>query len=64
MINCADCGRFCRPAAWKMVYSGYPPTPDRELYKCEKCLSTNGAFEPDYRIRPEASCGLIKAVQS
>lgn len=62
--NCQACGRFTRVepgVAWKMVYSGWPPTPDREVYKCLRCTAANGPFEPQVGIRPECSCGMISA---
>jgi hypothetical protein len=46
--------------AWKMVYSGWPPGPSEEIYKCKKCVETDGPFEPQHGIRPEASCGIFK----
>lgn len=58
--KCSDCGRFCRPAAWKMLYSGSPPTPDEEIYKCAECLKTNGEYKPQDGIKPESSCGIMK----
>lgn len=58
--NCSDCGRFCRPVAWKMIYSGGPiPMPDREIVKCSSCFTTNGAYRPQHGIKPEFSCGVI-----
>lgn len=53
--KCFSCGRFCRPAFWKMQYSGAIPMPDEEIYHCKNC----GEFSPDPRIRPEASCGAF-----
>lgn len=46
--------------AWKMVYSGYPPTPDRELYQCKRCTDKHGALPTDPRIKPECSAGICK----
>lgn len=63
MPNCDACGRFMRViagAAWKMLYSGHPPTPDREVYRCKKCVDRLGPFLPQSGIRPEASCGVVK----
>ena len=57
--KCYDCGKFCTPRAWKMVYSGWPPTPDREIVRCQACFSKNGPFMPQDGIRPECSCGLL-----
>lgn len=61
--TCADCGRFFRVepgVAWKMVYSGYPPSPDREIFKCKRCCEKNGPFTPQHNIRPEYSCGILR----
>ena len=61
-MNCDRCGRFHDHgpgSAWKMIYSGYPPTPDREISRCKKCVETYGPFYPDLGIKPEYSCGLI-----
>lgn len=58
--KCECCGRFmsCKPgAAWQMVYTGYPPTPDHERYRCVQCVQRWGAFDPQDGIKPEASCG-------
>lgn len=63
MLNCSTCGRFMtiQPgAAWKMVYSGYPPEPDHEAYQCKACTEKHGAFNPQHGIKPECSCGLFK----
>jgi hypothetical protein len=62
-MRCACCGRFFKMqpgCAWKMVYSGWPPGPSEEIYKCKKCVETDGPFEPQHGIRPEASCGIFK----
>lgn len=59
MPKCHDCGRFCWPAAWKMVYSGALPEPDHEIFKCQRCLDSNGPFLPQHGIKPEYSCGLM-----
>lgn len=62
MINCSGCGKFfdmAKPHAWKMVYGGAPiPSPDGEIYRCERCLEKLGPFEPQHGIRPEYSCGV------
>lgn len=63
MLNCCTCGRFMSVepgASWKMVYSGYPPTPDRELYQCKNCTEKHGALPTDPRIRPECSAGICR----
>jgi hypothetical protein len=63
MPKCHTCGRFmrCEPgAAWKMVYTGHPPEPHGEIYQCKACTQKHGAFTPDYRIKPEASCGVYR----
>lgn len=61
--NCSCCGRFMRVepgAAWRMVYSGWPPSPDHEDYRCKRCVEKFGAFTPQSGIKPEASCGVFK----
>ena len=58
-IQCDRCGRFCVPAEWKMVYSGYPPEPDREAFRCAECVQKHGSFEPQYGIKPIYSCGTL-----
>lgn len=63
MLNCECCGKFmvCKPgAAWRMIYSGHPPTPDREIFRCARCVERHGPFEPQSGIRPEASCGVFR----
>jgi hypothetical protein len=63
MSKCDICGRFyaAKPgAAWKMIYSGWPPEPDREITRCLRCVKRYGPFDPDPRIRPECSCGIFK----
>jgi hypothetical protein len=57
MTQCGCCGKFCRPVEWKLHYSGVLPEPDHEEYRCATCVKQHGSFEPDPRIRPEASCG-------
>ena len=59
MPKCHDCGRFCRPAEWKMIYSGALPEPQEEIYKCAPCVEKNGSFQPQAGIKPECSCGII-----
>jgi hypothetical protein len=60
--NCVNCGQFCNPAAWKMVYSGYPKQPDHEIYKCASCFVKYGAFVPQEGIKPEFSCGVFDPI--
>jgi hypothetical protein len=51
----------CEPgAAWRMVYSGWPPSPDHEDYRCKRCVEEFGTFMPQDGIKPEASCGVFK----
>ena len=61
--KCHDCGRFMRTTkpgvAWKMVYSGYPPGPDREIFRCVPCVEKFGTFIPQSGIKPEHSCGVV-----
>ncbi len=62
--KCHTCGRFMhieRGVAWKMVYSGGPaPEPEREIYRCLKCVKVAGEFTPQAGIVPAYSCGLIQ----
>lgn len=47
--NCDACGRFHRQAAgasWAMRYSGWPPTPDHEAFRCASCTARLGALPP------------------
>ncbi len=63
MPKCSDCGRFAKVetgCAWKMVYSGWPLSPDRELFKCKRCTERNGQFTPQHGIKPEYSCGIVQ----
>lgn len=59
MPNCHDCGKFCRPAEWKMIYSGAILEPQEEIYKCASCVEKNGSFHPQAGIKPECSCGSM-----
>jgi hypothetical protein len=59
MPKCCDCGKFCGPVEWKMIYSGAIPEPDKEIYKCAACVSKNGSFVPQDGIKPEFSCGKL-----
>lgn len=59
MPKCHDCGKFCWPVEWKMIYSGFPPEPQEEIYKCAICVEKNGSFQPQSGIKPEASCGHL-----
>ena len=45
---------------WKMVFSGYPPSPDREIFICDACVQKFGPFEAQLGIKPDASCGYLK----
>jgi hypothetical protein len=59
--NCNTCGRFftmIAGVAWKMVYSGFPPEPDHEIYRCADCVAKVGEFSPSAGIKPEFSCGV------
>ena len=62
MPKCHECGRFMRVepgCAWKMVYSGGPvPEPDREIYRCRRCVAALGGFTPQLGIVPAYSCGV------
>ena len=57
MPKCHDCGKFCRPVEWQMIYSGALPEPQEEIYKCASCAEKNGSFVPQSGIKPEHSCG-------
>lgn len=59
MPKCHDCGRFCRPVEWQMIYSGALPEPYEEIYKCAPCVEKNGSFVPQSGINPEHSCGRL-----
>jgi|GEM_PF-2724224 len=59
MPKCRDCGKFCRPVEWKMVYSGALPEPQEEIYKCAACVEKHGSFVPQHGIKPECSCGNL-----
>lgn len=59
MPKCHDCGKFCRPVEWQMIYSGALPEPQEEIYKCAGCVEKNGSFEPQPGIKPECSCGHL-----
>ena len=59
--RCDDCGRFFSAAlgyAWMLVYSGVPPTPDREIFRCSNCIEKAGPYLPQSGIKPEYSCGI------
>lgn len=62
--NCHGCGRFVRVepgVAWKMLYSGGPlPDPDREIYRCLRCVEKLGLFTPQLGIVPRYSCGVVQ----
>ncbi len=59
MPKCHDCGKFCRPVEWKMIYSGALPEPQEEIYKCAPCVEKHGSFVPQAGIKPECSCGNL-----
>jgi hypothetical protein len=67
MNHCDMCGKFHsggEGSAWKMVYSGGPiPMPDREITRCKACVAKHGAFEPQYGIKPQYSCGIETCVK-
>lgn len=63
MPKCHDCGRFHKAgpgSAWKMVYYGYPPQPDREITRCLRCVQEHGQFSPQTGIKPDSSCGVFQ----
>lgn len=54
MVKCDWCGRFMRcetGASWVMLYSGYPPTPDREVFRCKGCTEDHGPLTAQPGIR-------------
>lgn len=57
--RCDRCGKFlgAKAAEWQMVYSGHPPSPDCEIYRCSSCVEKHGSFSPQSGIVPEYSCG-------
>jgi len=59
MPKCHDCGKFCRPVEWKMIYSGVLLEPQEEIYKCAPCVKKHGSFYPQSGIKPECSCGIM-----
>jgi len=61
-MNCDCCGRFHDHgpgSACKMVYSGWPPTPDREITRCRACVEKYGPFNPQSNIDPKYGCGIV-----
>ncbi len=59
-MRCYSCGRFFsfkNGYAWQLVYSGWPQTPDEEIYRCNTCVGKYGEFYPQHGIKPEFSCG-------
>lgn len=59
MPKCHNCGKFCRPVEWKMIYSGALLEPQEEIYKCAACVERHGSFAPQEGIKPEHSCGRL-----
>lgn len=59
VLKCEHCGKFCLPVEWKMIYSGPLKEPDREIYRCARCVELHGSFKPQSGIRPEYSCGKL-----
>ena len=62
MPKCDACGRFmqCRAgASWAMRYSGWPPTPDHEAFRCLDCTTTIGPLDSSPGMRPETA-GIFK----
>ena len=58
--KCDICGRFCKPVAWQMVYSGVLPEPDHEIFRCAPCVEKYGTFCPQDGIQPDFSCGTFE----
>lgn len=50
MPKCHDCGEFCRPVEWKMIYSGALPEPQEEIFLCAPCVEKRGSFVPQAGI--------------
>lgn len=60
--RCDTCHRWFRATgeyAWKMIYTGTPPEPFGEVYRCPTCLKEHGPFSPQSGIKPEFSCGTV-----
>lgn len=56
--KCDMCGRFmrCSPgASWAMRYSGWPPTPDHEAFRCAGCTEKAGPLSAQTGMRPETA---------
>jgi hypothetical protein len=63
--NCDTCGRFTKEepgASWKMVCSGWPPTPDHDVIRCRSCTEKHGPLQPQAGIRPEYGAGIYSAL--
>lgn len=58
MPKCDRCGRFmrCKPgASWAMRYSGCPPTPDHEAFRCATCTKANGPLSHQHGMREDTA---------
>lgn len=53
--KCYTCGKFCKPIEVQLIYSGYPLSPDKEIFRCQKCIDKYGSFKPQVGIKPEYS---------
>lgn len=66
-VGCVTCGRFMRietGASWRMVYSGYPPTPDHEENRCKSCTEKHGPLPCQHGIKPEFGAGIWSPVSA
>lgn len=62
MPRCDACGRFmrCEPgSSWAMRYSGYPPTPDYEAFRCLACTTEIGPLAAQIGMRSDTA-GVFK----
>jgi hypothetical protein len=60
--NCMSCGRFTKEesgASWRMVCSGYPPTPDHDEIRCKVCTEKYGPLQAQAGIKPEYGAGVF-----
>jgi hypothetical protein len=63
MPKCDHCGRFMRcetGASFAMRYSGHPPTPDHEDFRCKSCTEIHGPLVAQAGIK-ETEAGMFTA---
>ena len=61
--QCDLCGRFHSAvpgSSWAMIYSGHPPTPDREISRCLACTKACGPLTAQIGIVPEFGAGIVQ----